>query len=99
MVLFLQLLGAIFGSIVAMEQQGAIEFFHANQAFDVEDLLQTRGGKGVVNRFESCRYSKRQPQLFCMFMLSLLQEIYMTFSRRRRQRKPKLVLFIDAVAF
>ncbi|MBF1148984.1 MAG: DUF853 family protein, partial [Cloacibacterium normanense] len=41
-------LGAILRSIVAMEQQGATSFF-GEPSFDVEDLLQTRGGKGVVN--------------------------------------------------
>jgi DNA helicase HerA-like ATPase len=70
-------LGAILRSIVAMEQQGATSFF-GEPSFDVEDLLQTRGGKGVVNVLRVADI-QNQPQLFSTFMLSLFAEIYMTF--------------------
>ncbi|WDT68482.1 helicase HerA-like domain-containing protein [Cloacibacterium sp. TD35] len=86
-------LGAILRSIVAMEQQGATNFF-GEPSFDVEDLLQTRGGKGVVNVLRVSDI-QNQPQLFSTFMLSLFAEIYMTFPEEGDSGKPKLVLFID----
>ena len=76
-----------------MEQQGATSFF-GEPSFDVEDLLQTRGGKGVVNVLRVADI-QNQPQLFSTFMLSLFAEIYMTFPEEGDSGKPKLVLFID----
>ena len=86
-------LGAILRSIVALEQQGATNFF-GEPSFDVEDLLQQRDGKGVVNILRVADI-QTQPQLFSTFMLSLFAEIYMTFPEEGDVGKPKLVLFID----
>lgn len=86
-------LGAILRSIVALEQQGAAEFF-GEPSFDVEDLLQQRDGKGVVNILRVGNIQSK-PQLFSTFMLSLFAEIYMTFPEEGDSGKPKLVLFID----
>lgn len=85
--------GAILRTIVALEQQGASEFF-GEPSFDVEDLLQTRDDKGVVNILRVADI-QNQPQLFSTFMLSLFAEIYMTFPEEGDSGKPKLVLFID----
>ncbi|MBV8325982.1 helicase HerA-like domain-containing protein [Chryseobacterium sp.] len=86
-------LGAILRSIVALEQQGASGFF-GELSFEVNDLLKTRDGKGVVNilRVDDIQ---NKPQLFSSFMLSLFAEIYMTFPEEGDSGKPKLVLFID----
>ena len=86
-------LGAILRSIVAMEQQGAATFF-GEPSFDVEDLLQQRDGKGVVNIMRVGNIQSK-PQLFSTFMLSLFAEIYMMFPEEGDSGKPKLVLFID----
>lgn len=86
-------LGAIQRSIVALEQQGATSFF-GEPSFDVEDLLQRREGKGVINILRVGDIQSK-PQLFSTFMLSLFAEIYMTFPEEGDSGKPKLVLFID----
>ncbi|WHF50653.1 DUF853 family protein [Chryseobacterium gotjawalense] len=86
-------LGAILRSIVALEQQGAAQFF-GEPSFDVEDLLKQRDGKGVVNILRVGNI-QNQPQLFSTFMLSLFAEIYMNFPEEGDSGKPKLVLFID----
>lgn len=86
-------LGAILRSIVALEQQGASTFF-GEPSFDVDDLVKTRDGKGVVNILRVGNI-QNQPQLFSTFMLSLFAEIYMTFPEEGDSGKPKLVLFID----
>ena len=86
-------LGAILRSIVALEQQGAALFF-GEPSFDVQDLLHTRDGKGVVNILRVANIQNK-PQLFSTFMLSLFAEIYLTFPEEGDSGKPKLVLFID----
>lgn len=86
-------LGAILRSIVALEQQGAAEFF-GEPSFDVMDLIQQRGGKGMVNILRVGNIQSK-PQLFSTFMLSLFAEIYMTLPEEGDSGKPKLVLFID----
>lgn len=86
-------LGAILRSIVALEQQGATQFF-GEPSFDVQDLLQQKDGKGVVNILRVGNIQNK-PQLFSTFMLSLFAEIYMTFPEEGDSGKPKLVLFID----
>src|SRR5690606_23528020 len=86
-------LGAILRSIVALEQQGAAQFF-GEPSFDVEDLLKQREGKGVVNILRVGNIQSK-PQLFSTFMLSLFAEIYMNFPEEGDSGKPKLVLFID----
>ena len=86
-------LGAILRSIVALEQQGATQFF-GEPSFEVNDLVKTRDGKGVVNILRVANIQSK-PQLFSTFMLSLFAEIYMTFPEEGDSGKPKLVLFID----
>lgn len=86
-------LGAILRSIVALEQQGAAEFF-GEPSFDVEDLLHKKDGKGVVSILRVGNIQS-QPQLFSTFMLSLFAEIYLTFPEEGDTGQPKLVLFID----
>lgn len=86
-------LGAILRAIVALEQQGGANFF-GEPSFDVEDLLKTRNGKGVINILRVANIQTK-PQLFSTFMLSLFAEIYLTFPEEGDSGKPKLALFID----
>jgi DNA helicase HerA-like ATPase len=86
-------LGAILRLYCCFRTTRSNEFF-GEPSFDVEDLLQTRGGKGVVNVLRVADI-QNQPQLFSTFMLSLFAEIYMTFPEEGDSGKPKLVLFID----
>lgn len=85
--------GAILRSIVALEQQGAAQFF-GEPSFDVFDLVKKSGEKGVVNILRVDNIQNK-PQLFSTFMLSLFAEIYLTFPEEGDSGKPKLVLFID----
>lgn len=86
-------LGAILRAIVALEQQGGANFF-GEPSFDVEDLLKTRNGKGVINILRVANIQTKL-QLFSTFMLSLFAEIYLTFPEEGDSGKPKLALFID----
>ena len=75
-----------------MEQQGATSFF-GEPSFDVEDFCKPeaeRRGK----RFESCRYSEPTAIVFYIYAFAFCRNLH-DFSRRRRQRKTKISLFID----
>lgn len=85
--------GTILRSIVALEQEGAAQFF-GEPSFDVWDLLANEGDLGVVNIMRVADIQNK-PTLFSTFMLSLFAEIYMTFPEEGDSGKPKLVLFID----
>lgn len=85
--------GAITRKLLELEQQGADTFF-GEPSFDVNDLVQTRDGKGVVSVLRLTDIQDR-PKLFSTFMLQLLAEIYATFPEAGDMDKPKLVLFID----
>ena len=86
-------LGAILRAIVALEQEGAADFF-GEPSFDVWDLLANEGEKGVVNILRVGNIQNK-PNLFSTFMLSLFAEIYMSYPEEGDSGKPKLVLFID----
>ncbi|MFV0162560.1 DUF853 domain-containing protein [Empedobacter falsenii] len=86
-------LGAILRKIVALEQQGATKFF-GEPSFDVQDLLKTKDGKGIVNIIRLIDI-QNQPNLFSTFMLSLLNKIYSQFPESGDADQPKLVIFID----
>ncbi len=86
-------LGAILRKIVGLEQQGGSKFF-GEPSFDVQDLLKTVDGKGIVNIIRLVDI-QNQPNLFSTFMLSLLNKIYSEFPESGDADKPKLVIFID----
>lgn len=83
----------ILRKLIEIEQQGADRFF-GERSFEVEDLLSTNGGKGVVSIVRLTDIQDR-PKLFSTFMLCLLAEIYNTFPEVGDPEKPKLVIFID----
>lgn len=86
-------LGTILRKIVALEQQGAAKFF-GEPSFEVNDLMRTKDGKGVVNVIRLTDIQNK-PTLFSTFMLSLLAEVYETLPESGDGDKPKLVIFID----
>lgn len=83
----------ILRKLIEVEQQGADTFF-GERSFDVQDLLSTKDGVGVIHVVRLSDIQDR-PRLFSTFMLCLLAEIYSTFPEVGDPEKPKLVLFID----
>ena len=87
-------IGAIMRKIVALEQQGADQFF-GEHSFDVDDLCRVdENGKGMVSIIRLTDLQDR-PKLFSTFMLQMLAEIYATFPEEGDIEQPKLVIFID----
>ena len=85
--------GAIQRAILQLESQGAEQFF-GEPAFDIRDLLQTEGGKGVMNVLAADKLMM-QPKLYSTFLLWLLSELYSNLPEVGDLDMPKLVFFSD----
>ena len=85
--------GAIQRALLQLENQGADKFF-GEPAFDIYDLMQTEGGKGVTNVLAADKLMM-QPKLYSTFLLWLLSELYSTLPEVGDLPLPKLVFFFD----
>ena len=85
--------GAIQRALLALENQGAEKFF-GEPDFDIYDLLQCEGGKGIMNVLAADRLML-QPKLYSTFRLWLLSELYATLPEVGDMDLPKLVFFFD----
>ena len=85
--------GAIQRALLALENQGAEKFF-GEPDFDIYDLLQCEGGKGIMNVLAADKLML-QPKLYSTFLLWLLSELYSTLPEVGEMDLPKLVFFFD----
>ena len=85
--------GAIQRALLQLETQGADKFF-GEPSFDIYDLLQTEGGKGVMSVLAADKLMM-QPKLYSTFLLWLLSELYSTLPEVGDLPLPKLVFFFD----
>ena len=85
--------GAIQRALLQLESQGADCFFGL-PSFDINDLLQTEGGKGIMNVLAADKLML-QPKLYSTFLLWLLSELYTTLPEVGDLPLPKLVFFFD----
>ena len=88
-----QTIGAIQRSLLQLEAQGADKFF-GEPSFDIYDLMQTEGGKGVMSVLAADKLMM-QPKLYSTFLLWLLSELYSTLPEVGDMELPKLVFFFD----
>jgi len=86
-------IGAIQRALLALESQGADKFF-GEPSFDIYDLLQCEGGKGVMNVLAADKLMLK-PKLYSTFLLWLLSELYSTLPEVGDMELPKLVFFFD----
>ncbi len=85
--------GAIQRALLALENQGAEKFF-GEPDFDIYDLLQCEGGKGIMNVLAADKLML-QPKLYSTFLLWLMSELYATLPEVGDMDLPKLVFFFD----
>ena len=86
-------IGAIQRAILQLENQGADKFFGL-PSFEIQDLLQTEDGKGVMSVLAANKLMM-QPKLYSTFLLWLLSELYTTLPEVGDLPQPKLVFFFD----
>ena len=89
----IQTIGAIQRALLQLENQGADKFF-GEPSFDIYDLMQTEGGKGIMNVLAADKLMM-QPKLYSTFLLWLLSELYSTLPEVGDLPLPKLVFFFD----
>ena len=86
--------GAIQRSLLALESQGADKFF-GEPALNLDDLIQTQGGKGVVNILAADKLMQKSPKVYATFLLWMLSELFENLPEIGDPEKPKLVFFFD----
>jgi DNA helicase HerA-like ATPase len=86
-------IGAIQRGLLQLEEQGGAKFF-GEPMLDIEDLLQTVDGRGVVNVLAADKLMN-SPRLYACFLLWLLAELFENLPEVGDLEKPKLVFFFD----
>jgi len=86
-------IGAIQRALLALESQGADKFF-GEPAFNIFDLLQSEGGRGVLNILAADKLMMA-PKLYSTFLLWLLSELYDQLPEVGDLPVPKFVFFFD----
>lgn len=85
--------GVLVRKMVELEQQGAATFF-GEPELDINDLLRTVDGRGVVNIL-SLSDVQDKPRLYSAFLMWLLGQFYNRMPEVGDPDKPKLVFFFD----
>ena len=85
--------GVLVRKMVELEQQGAARFF-GEPELDINDLLRTVDGRGVVNIL-SLADVQDKPRLYSTFLMWLLGQFYYRMPEVGDPDKPKLVFFFD----
>jgi DNA helicase HerA-like ATPase len=86
-------IGAIQRGLLQIEEQGGAKFF-GEPMLNIEDLMQTKDGKGVVNVLAADRLMNN-PRLYACFLLWMLAELFGNLPEVGDREKPKLVFFFD----
>ena len=85
--------GTIQRALLTLENQGADKFF-GEPSFDVYDLLQCEGGKGIMNVLAADKLMLN-PKLYSTFLLWLLSDLYSRLPEVGDLDLPKLIFFFD----
>ncbi|MBL8518709.1 MAG: DUF853 family protein [Betaproteobacteria bacterium] len=85
--------GAIQRGLLQLETQGGDKFF-GEPMLNIDDLMQTVGGKGVINILSADKLMNA-PRLYATFLLWLLSELFEQLPEIGDPEKPKLVFFFD----
>ena len=86
-------IGAIQRGLLTLDEQGGNTFF-GEPMLDINDLMQTDDGKGVVNVLAADKLMT-SPRLYSTFLLWLLSELFEQLPEVGDVDKPKLVFFFD----
>ncbi len=86
-------IGAIQRALLAIENEGGEKFF-GEPAFDVNDLLDTQEGKGIMNVLAADKLMLN-PKLYSTYLLWLMTELYTNLPEVGDLPLPKLVFFFD----
>lgn len=86
-------IGAIQRALLALESQGGDNLF-GEPMLNMDDLIQTIDGKGVVNLLDATRLMN-SPKLYASLLLWILSELFETLPETGDSKVPKLLFFFD----
>jgi DNA helicase HerA-like ATPase len=86
-------IGAIQRGLLQLEEQGGAKFF-GEPMLNIEDLMQTANGRGVVNILAADKLMTN-PRLYACFLLWMLAELFENLPEVGDREKPKLVFVFD----
>ncbi|OOF76642.1 ATP-binding protein, partial [Rodentibacter caecimuris] len=85
--------GAIQRALLTLENEGAANLF-GEPALNLDDWLQTRDGRGVINVLNSEQLIN-SPRMYSAFLLWLMSELFEQLPEVGDPDKPKFVMFFD----
>ncbi len=85
--------GAVQRQLLVLENEGAERLF-GEPELDLQDWLQTDGGRGVINVLHAEKLM-RSPRMYSAFLLWMLAQLFQTLPEVGDAERPKLVLFFD----
>jgi DNA helicase HerA-like ATPase len=85
--------GTIQRGLLQLEEQGGRKFL-GEPMLNIDDLMQTVDGRGVVNILAADKLMSH-PRLYACFLLWLLSELFENLPEVGDRDKPKLVFFFD----
>ena len=86
--------GTIQRNLLALESQGGDKFF-GEPALNLDDLVQTQNGRGVVNILGADKLMQKSPKVYATFLLWMLSELFENLPEIGDPEKPTLVFFFD----
>ncbi len=86
-------IGAIQRALLEIDQQGASRFF-GEPMLNIEDLIQTSSGRGVINVLAADQLMNA-PKLYATFLLWMLSELFEQLPEVGDPEKPKIIFFFD----
>ena len=86
-------IGAVQRGLLAIEEQGAGQFF-GEPMLNIADMMQTVDGKGVVNILAADKLMN-SPRVYGAFLLWMLSELFETLPEVGDVDKPKFAFFFD----
>ena len=86
-------IGAILRGLLALETQGIAQLF-GEPMLNIDDLMQTADGRGVVNILAADRLMN-SPKLYATLLLWMLSELFERLPEVGDPEKPRLVFFFD----
>lgn len=88
-----QSVNAIIRSIVALEGEGADQFF-GEPALSISDWMTGSSGKGTIQILD-CQKLINKPNMYATFLLWMMSELFETLPEVGDAEKPKMVFFFD----
>ena len=89
-----QSIGAILRSLVALEAQGADQFF-GEPALNITDWFSTGiDGKGMINILD-CQVLINNPAMYSVFLLWMMSELFETLPEVGDLDRPRMIFFFD----